>query len=114
MIGIDLSGKTALVCGAGGGGLGSAVSRVLAQAGANLVAVDQNEEFLAETKAEVTGLGVACETIVANLMDADVAAGLVGKALSKVERIDIVVNVAGGTRFDQWSPIEETPMWPAT
>jgi NAD(P)-dependent dehydrogenase (short-subunit alcohol dehydrogenase family) len=108
MIGIDLSGKTALVCGAGGGGLGSAVSRVLAQAGANLVAVDQNEEFLAETKAEVTGLGVACETIVANLMDADVAAGLVGKALSKVERIDIVVNVAGGTRFDQWSPIEET------
>jgi NAD(P)-dependent dehydrogenase (short-subunit alcohol dehydrogenase family) len=108
MIGIDLSGKTALVCGAGGGGLGSAVSRVLAQAGANLVAVDQNEEFLAETKAEVAGLGAACETIVANLMDADVAAGLVGNALSKVERIDIVVNVAGGTRFDQWSPIEET------
>jgi len=108
MIGIDLKGKTALVCGAGGGGLGSAVSRVLANAGANLIAVDQNEEFAAETRKEATGLGVACETIVANLMDPEAAAGLVGQALSKVERIDIVVNVAGGTRFHQWSPIEET------
>lgn len=108
MIGIDLSGKTALVCGAGGGGLGSAVSRVLAQAGANLVAVDQNEEFVAQTKAEAASLGVACETIVANLMEPQQTAGLVGKALSKAERIDIVVNVAGGTRFHQWAPIEET------
>jgi NAD(P)-dependent dehydrogenase (short-subunit alcohol dehydrogenase family) len=108
MIGIDLSGKTALVCGAGGGGLGSAVSRVLAQAGANLIAVDQSEAFTAETKAEATGLGVTCETIVANLMDAQEAAGLVKKALSKAQHIDVVVNVAGGTRFHQWSPIEET------
>jgi NAD(P)-dependent dehydrogenase (short-subunit alcohol dehydrogenase family) len=108
MIGLDLSGKTALVCGAGGGGLGSAVSRILAQAGANLVAVDQTEELVAETKAEAESLGVSCHTIAANLMDAEVAAGLVAKALTMVERIDIVVNVAGGTRFKQWSPIEET------
>ena len=32
MIGLDLRGKVALVCGAGGGGLGSAVSRILAGA----------------------------------------------------------------------------------
>jgi NAD(P)-dependent dehydrogenase (short-subunit alcohol dehydrogenase family) len=108
MLGIDLSGKTALVCGAGGGGLGSAVSRILAQAGANLVAVDQSEEFVEETRAEAVGLGVSCETIVANLMDREVAAGLVGNALAKAGRIDIVVNVAGGTRFHQWKPIEET------
>jgi NAD(P)-dependent dehydrogenase (short-subunit alcohol dehydrogenase family) len=108
MIGLDLSGKVALVCGAGGGGLGSAVSRMLAQAGANLVAVDQDESLVAATKAEAESLGVACQTIVANLMDGDIAAGLVGKALASVQRIDIVVNVAGGTRFSQWSPIEET------
>jgi NAD(P)-dependent dehydrogenase (short-subunit alcohol dehydrogenase family) len=108
MIGIDLSGKIALVCGAGGGGLGSAVSRILAQAGANLIAVDQSQEFVDETRAEVTGMGVKCETIVANLMDRDVAAGLVGDALARAGRIDIVVNVAGGTRFNQWKPIEET------
>jgi NAD(P)-dependent dehydrogenase (short-subunit alcohol dehydrogenase family) len=108
MIGLDLSGKVALVCGAGGGGLGSAVSRILAGAGASLVAVDQNEELVAATKAEAEGLGVTCATIAANLMDADVAAALVGKALAKAGRIDIVVNVAGGTRFSQWSPIEET------
>lgn len=108
MIGIDLSGKTALVCGAGGGGLGTSVSLALAQAGANIVAVDQSEEFVAEIRAEVLALGVACETIVANLMNPDEAAALVGKVLSKVDRIDIVANIAGGTRFHQWSPIEET------
>jgi NAD(P)-dependent dehydrogenase (short-subunit alcohol dehydrogenase family) len=108
MIGIDLSGKTALVCGAGGGGLGSAVSRVLAEAGAAIVAVDQSAEFTAGTKAEVEGLGVACHTIEANLMDHAEAAAVVGKALSLAGQIDIVVNVAGGTRFNQWSPIEET------
>jgi NAD(P)-dependent dehydrogenase (short-subunit alcohol dehydrogenase family) len=108
MIGLDLSGKVALVCGAGGGGLGSAVSRILAGAGANLVAVDQTEDLVAATRAEAESLGVACDTIAANLMDSEVAAALVGKALAKAERIDIVVNVAGGTRFSQWSPIEET------
>ena len=108
MIGLDLSGKVALVCGAGGGGLGSAVSRILAGAGANLVAVDQSEELVASTKAEAERLGVTCATIAANLMDADVAAALVGNALAQAGRIDIVVNVAGGTRFCQWSPIEET------
>jgi NAD(P)-dependent dehydrogenase (short-subunit alcohol dehydrogenase family) len=108
MIGIDLSGKTALVCGAGGGGLGTAVSLALAQAGADLVAVDQSEELVAEIRAEVLGLGVACQTIVANLMNPEEAATLVSKALAKVDRIDIVANIAGGTRFHQWSPIEET------
>jgi NAD(P)-dependent dehydrogenase (short-subunit alcohol dehydrogenase family) len=108
MIGLDLSGKVALVCGAGGGGLGSAVSRMLAGAGANLIAVDQSEELVVATKAEAEGLGVTCHTIAANLMDADVAAALVGDALAHAGRIDIVVNVAGGTRFSQWSPIEET------
>jgi len=108
MIGIDLSGKTALVCGAGGGGLGSAVSHILAQAGADIVAVDQSAEFTAGTRADVEALGVACHTIEANLMDAGEAGAVVGKALAMAGGVDIVVNVAGGTRFHQWSAIEET------
>jgi NAD(P)-dependent dehydrogenase (short-subunit alcohol dehydrogenase family) len=108
MFEIDLGGKTALVCGAGGGGLGSAVSRILAEAGANLIAVDQTEAQVAETKVEVERLGVSCQTIVADLMDPAQAAGLVDRALALAGPIDIVVNVAGGTRFHQWKPIEET------
>jgi NAD(P)-dependent dehydrogenase (short-subunit alcohol dehydrogenase family) len=108
MIAIDLSGKTALICGAGGGGLGSAVSSVLAGAGAKLVAVDQSQALLEETKAQARQLGVSCATIMANLMDPAQAADIVSNALSQVERIDIVVNVAGGTRFHQWAPLEET------
>ena len=108
MIGIDLSGRNALVCGAGGGGLGSAVSRALAEAGAGLIAVDQSEALVEETRSDAAGWGVRCDTIVANLMDSVEATGIVGTAIAKAGRIDIVVNVAGGTRLHQWSPIEET------
>jgi len=108
MFEINLSGKTALVCGAGGGGLGSAVSRILGEAGANLIAVDQTDAHVAETKAEAERLGVACHTLVADLMDPAQVSGLVDRALAMAGPIDIVVNVAGGTRFHQWKPIEET------
>ena len=39
MITVDLNGKVALICGAGGGGIGSAVSRCIAAAGATVAAV---------------------------------------------------------------------------
>jgi NAD(P)-dependent dehydrogenase (short-subunit alcohol dehydrogenase family) len=108
MIAIDLSGQTALICGAGGGGIGSAVSRNLAQAGANIIAVDQSVTLAEETRTDVVKIGVNCETIVADLMDPPQVASLLAQALSKAQNIDIVVNVAGGTRFHQWAPLEET------
>jgi NAD(P)-dependent dehydrogenase (short-subunit alcohol dehydrogenase family) len=108
MIGIDLRGRKALVCGAGGGGLGTAVSLALAEAGADLIAVDQNAEQAEDTRAAATALGVACNTIVADLTDRNQVVGLVDRALAKAGHIDVVVNVAGGTRLHQWSPIEET------
>ena len=40
MIRIDFRNKVALICGAGGGGIGSAVTRIFAEAGATIAALD--------------------------------------------------------------------------
>jgi NAD(P)-dependent dehydrogenase (short-subunit alcohol dehydrogenase family) len=106
---IDLSGRTALVCGAGGGGIGTATSRLLAQAGANIVAVDRNAELVAETVAMVERIGGRCHPLVADLRDAAQAARVVQESHAAAGRIDLVANIAGGMQPDQWGRFEGTP-----
>jgi NAD(P)-dependent dehydrogenase (short-subunit alcohol dehydrogenase family) len=60
MIRIDFHNKVALICGAGGGGIGSAVARSFAEAGATIAALDQNEELNNATRDIITGFGVRC------------------------------------------------------
>ncbi|GAA2808342.1 3-hydroxybutyrate dehydrogenase [Saccharopolyspora taberi] len=79
---LDLIGKRAVVTGAGSG-IGAAVSRRLAAAGAAVVAVDRNVESAERVAAETGG-----EALVVDLSDPD-AAESVG------EYADIVVNNAG-------------------
>jgi NAD(P)-dependent dehydrogenase (short-subunit alcohol dehydrogenase family) len=106
VIEIDFRGKVALICGAGGGGIGSAVTRSFAQAGATIAAIDQNEELNAATRKAVTGHGVRCETFVADLADSSQAAQVIERVWSKMGGIDMLVNVAGGTKARQWGPLE--------
>jgi NAD(P)-dependent dehydrogenase (short-subunit alcohol dehydrogenase family) len=106
MIGIDFSDKIALICGAGGGGIGSAVTRAFAQAGATLAVIDQNAELNDATRKVVTGHGVGCETFVADLADSAQAAQVIERVWSRMGRIDMLVNVAGGTKAHQWSRLE--------
>jgi NAD(P)-dependent dehydrogenase (short-subunit alcohol dehydrogenase family) len=46
---IDLSGRVVLICGIARGGIGGAAARVIAAAGATVVAVDHAPGLLAET-----------------------------------------------------------------
>ena len=108
MITIDLAGKVALICGAGAGGIGSAVTRVLAEAGATIAALDHSEELNAATREDLAGQGLSCESFLADLMQPDQAARVVDEVLARMGRIDILVNVAGGTRHHQWGPLEES------
>ena len=109
MVTIDLSGKVALVCGAGGGGIGSAVTRCLAGAGATVAAVDMSDELNEATRQDLAASGLGCEPFTADLMDSGAAAQVVDQVLARMGRIDILVNVAGGTRHHQWSPLEDSP-----
>ncbi len=91
----DLTGKTALVTGAGGG-LGGVMSRTFYAQGANVVLADIVPEGVDALKAE---LGDRAFTVTGNLTNPAVPAQLLKEAEEKVGGgIDILVNNAGLTR----------------
>jgi NAD(P)-dependent dehydrogenase (short-subunit alcohol dehydrogenase family) len=90
----DMSGKAALVTGAGGG-LGAATAIALAQAGANVAIVDIKAEGLAETAAQIDALGVRALPFPADLSIADNCPKAVEAAVAAFGRLDALCNVAG-------------------
>jgi 3-oxoacyl-[acyl-carrier protein] reductase len=92
MIGIDLSGRTALVTGAGRG-IGLAIASQLAAAGANLVVNDLDAD-VAEEAARSLANAVA---VAGDVTDPSFPQRLVDRALDRFGAIDIIVNNAGYT-----------------
>lgn len=90
----DLTGKVALVTG-GTHGIGMAVGKVLAKAGAKLCINDLSEEKLEASKKEYAKEGIDVFTLVFNVTDeAQVDAGI-SKIEAEVGPVDILVNNAG-------------------
>jgi len=93
----NLAGKTAVLLG-GGGGIGSAVSLALAEAGVDLLIADLDASSLAQTIDRARSVGVVAD---GRVLDATAPAELdaffdwVG---SMTSRLDILVNIVGGTR----------------
>jgi 2-deoxy-D-gluconate 3-dehydrogenase len=87
-----LDGKTAVVTGASRG-LGAAIATALAEAGADVVAVDIGPT--AETEAGVRALGRKALGVNANLGDRAAIPGVIEKAASVTGHVDILVNNAG-------------------
>jgi len=94
-----LTGKTAIVTGAARG-LGQGMALALAEAGADIVAVD----ILAadDTKKQVEALGRKCATLVANLGDRTSLATVVPAAKKLTGHADILVNCAGIIRRENF------------
>jgi NAD(P)-dependent dehydrogenase (short-subunit alcohol dehydrogenase family) len=107
---IDLQGRVILVCGGARGGISGATVRRVAAAGATVVAVDQTQEILDLTIADVEAAGGRCHGIVANLMDPAETDPLIESIWTRFGRLDGLANVAGGTRPEEWMPMEETPL----
>lgn len=89
-----LDGRTALVTGAARG-LGSALAIGLAEAGAEIIALDRNS--LADTTQRVNLLGRDCHALVHDLqgITAEAADALVQECVRVGGRLDILVNNAG-------------------
>ena len=87
-----LNGKAAIVTGAARG-LGQGMAVGLAEAGADVAAVDVIDT--AETKALVEKLGRKCISIKADLSKTDCVEGIVKETADKLGGVDILVNNAG-------------------
>lgn len=106
---IDLTGKTILVCGVHKGGMGGATCRQVARAGGRVIAVDKEPSYVAATADEVRALGGEVETWVADLMDVAQCEALVPAVWETFGPFDGLANIAGGTRAEEWVPLDETP-----
>ena|SRR5580700_6995175 len=90
----ELSGRTALVTGAGRG-LGRAIACALAGAGAAVVLTSRTGSELAETAGLVRAGGGTAVTVTADVTDRDQVGELYRAALDAAGQVDIVVNNAG-------------------
>ena len=93
----DFRNKVVLVTGVGRAGqIGNAVALAFGQAGAKIVACDQNAVGVAQRVREFAAQGVDARPCAGDLTQPDIAALAVEVALKHFGRLDVVVNVAGG------------------
>ena len=93
----SLQGKTALVTGASGG-LGQAIARTLAEAGAIVGLNGTRLTGLEELRAEIEALGGKAVVLPADLGDVAACRALIADAHAALGRLDVLVNCAGINR----------------
>jgi NAD(P)-dependent dehydrogenase (short-subunit alcohol dehydrogenase family) len=103
----DFSDRVVIVTGAAGN-LGSAVARAFQAAGAKLVLVDRAADRLPRLFPELADSPDHFLATEVDLTDADAVAGMAEEAVSRLGRIDVLVNAAGGYRGG--TAVHETPL----
>lgn len=89
-----MKGKVAVVTGAASG-IGYAIAKSFAQAGANCVIADIDPGSGERARAELEKIGPACQFVATNVSDATEVRRLMDAAVEKFGRLDILVNNAG-------------------
>jgi len=101
---VNLDGRIVVVSGAGGGGIGTTVTRLAAEAGATVVAVSRSKENLDEHVAPLAQRGLSVIPVAAYASTDDGIATV----LDHVRRTDGdlygLVNIAGGAAPSTWMP----------
>jgi len=99
----QLSGKVALITG-GGRGLGEAVCRTLAKAGAVVIPADIREDLAEGVAAAIRGQGGRAAAFRLDVTAEDEAAAAIREVISTFDRLDILVNNAA---IDLTVPVSE-------
>lgn len=93
--GTDLTGKVAVVTGAGGVLCGM-FAKTLAEAGAKVAVLDLNEEAAEEVAKTITAAGYIAKAYKANVLERDSLEEVHARVLAELGPCDILVNGAGG------------------
>ncbi len=109
----DLSGKVAIVTGAGRG-IGKDIALTFAEAGADIVSVARTEGQIEKTAEEVRALGQRCLPVPTDVTRIEQVQAMVQKALSEFGKIDILVNNAGVEIDKPIAPLPHLKLPPMT
>jgi NAD(P)-dependent dehydrogenase (short-subunit alcohol dehydrogenase family) len=112
---LDLTGKTAVVIG-GTSGIGRALAKGLAKAGANVVPTGRRSDLVEEVAKEIKCLGRKTLVAPTDVTDRSSLQALLGAAKSEFGSVEILVNCAGRTKrsptlnvsAEEWNGILET------
>jgi 7-alpha-hydroxysteroid dehydrogenase len=91
-----LTDRVAIVTGAGRG-IGAAIARTYAAAGAHVVLAARTKEQLDQVAADIEAAGRRAAVVPFDMNDTDAVGQLVDVAIDTFGRLDVVVNNAGGT-----------------
>jgi NAD(P)-dependent dehydrogenase (short-subunit alcohol dehydrogenase family) len=104
---LRLDGRTVIVAGAGGGGIGSQTARAVAEAGANVVAVDIVGPALDPIVTELRAEGYAITPLVADARTDDGVASIVRAAVDTYGSVDGLINIIGVAAPHTWCKAED-------
>src|SRR5579875_1666744 len=92
--GFDLTGKVAVVVG-GTSGIGLAIAKGLAEAGADVVASSRRSEQVEEAAAAIEALGRKTLRLTSDVSDRASLQALCDETIREFGKVDILVNAAG-------------------
>jgi len=107
---LDLSGGTALVVGGAGGGIGSAVTLALADAGAELHIVTYDRDHADDVIEEGKGLRGSIQPHIADVTDEAAFSSVLNHILDAQDPVKFLVNVVGGVGVTDWSRTKDCEM----
>lgn len=101
---LSLRGRVVVVAGAAGGGIGTTVTRLVAQAGATVVAVSRNRDNLDQHVGPLVSEGLSVLPVVGDVSTDDGVNAALESARDIEGDLYGLVNVAGGADPSTWMP----------
>ncbi len=101
---LDLRGRVVIVAGAAGGGIGTTVVRMVAEAGATVIAVSRGKDNLDTHISPLIDRGLPIVPLAADIATEDGVAAAIEQALRADGDLYGLVNVAGGAAPETWMP----------
>ncbi|MGV0852178.1 SDR family NAD(P)-dependent oxidoreductase [Mycolicibacterium phlei] len=101
---LRLDGRIVVVSGAGGGGIGTTVTRMAAEAGATVIAVSRSKDNLDEHVAPLADQGLSVVPVSADASTDDGIATVMERVRQTEGGLYGLVNIAGGAAPSTWMP----------